>query len=159
MGLETAHPVVLEKLNKRVTLEQFADAASFLKREGIALRVFVLVKPPFMDEREALDWAVRSTQFAFDCGAEVVSLIPTRFGNGALEALAAQGQFAPPRLATLEAALEQSIALGRGRVFADVWDLEKFSDCPACFGARRERIARMNLEQQLLPPIRCEHCT
>ena len=31
MGLETAHPEVLEKLNKRMTLEQFAAAASFLR--------------------------------------------------------------------------------------------------------------------------------
>jgi hypothetical protein len=158
MGLETAHPEVLAKLNKRVTLEQFAAAAAFLKRAGIALRVFVLVKPPFMNEGEALEWAVRSTQFAFDCGAEVVSLIPTRSGNGALEALAAQGQFAPPRLATLEAALERGLALKRGRVFADTWDLVKFSDCSKCFAVRRERLEQMNLGQQGLPPIRCEHC-
>jgi len=158
MGLETVHPEVLGKLNKRVTLEQFASAAAFLKREGIALRVFVLVKPPFMDEGEALTWAVRSAQFAFDCGAEVVSLIPTRLGNGALEALAAQGQFTRPRLTTLEAAFEQSLGSRRGRVFADVWDLEKFSNCPACLAVRRERMNRMNLEQTLLPPIRCEHC-
>lgn len=159
MGLETAHPDVLAKLNKRVTVEQFAAAANFLKREGIALRVFVLVKPPFMDEGEALEWAVRSTQFAFDCGAEVVSLIPTRFGNGALEVLAAQGQFAPPRLATLEAALEQGISLRRGRVFADTWDLEKFSDCPKCLAARDARLKQMNLGQQVMPPFRCERCS
>ena len=158
MGLETAHPDVLEKLNKRVTLEQFAEAAAFLKREGIALRVFVLIKPPFMNEAQGLEWAVRSTQFAFDCGAEVVSLIPTRFGNGALEALAAQGQFAPPHLATVEAALEQAIALGRGRVFVDVWDLEKFSNCPACFPSRHERLTAMNRSQSVAAPISCGRC-
>lgn len=158
MGLETAHPDVLAKLNKRFTLDDFARAAEFLRREGIALRVFVLVKPPFMDEGEGLEWAVRSAKFAFDCGATVVSLIPTRFGNGALEALATAGQFAPPHLASVEAALELGIALGRGRVFADLWDLEKFSNCPACFPARRDRLRRLNLEQQFLPPILCDRC-
>jgi radical SAM enzyme (TIGR01210 family) len=48
MGLETAHPTVLEKLNKRVTLDRFAAAAGFLRSHGIALRVFILVQPPFM---------------------------------------------------------------------------------------------------------------
>ena len=32
MGLETAHPEVLEKLNKRMTLDQFAAAAQFLAK-------------------------------------------------------------------------------------------------------------------------------
>ena len=109
-----------------------------------------------MTEAEGLEWAVRSAEFAFDCGATVVSLIPTRFGNGALEALAVAGQFAPPQLASVEAALEQSIALGRGRVFADLWDLEKFSTCPACYPARRERLNQMNLRQCSGPGIECE---
>ncbi|HSH15792.1 MAG TPA: radical SAM protein, partial [Verrucomicrobiae bacterium] len=159
MGLETAHPQVLDQLNKRFNLDDFARAANRLRQEAIALRVFVLIKPPFMSEAEGLEWAVRSAEFAFDCGATAVSLIPTRPGNGALEALAAQGHFAPPRLATVEAALERGLALGRGRVFVDLWDLEKFSNCPACFAARRERLQRLNLEQQWLPPIRCERCS
>lgn len=159
MGLETAHPVVLEKLNKQMTLELFQRAANFLRRHDIALRVFVLVKPPFLDEGEALQWAERSIDFAFDCGASVVSLIPTRLGNGALEALMAQGLFAPPRLATLEAAAAYGVALGRGRVFADLWDLGKFSDCPACFGARATRLQAMNLLQEAPPPVRCPACS
>jgi archaeosine synthase beta-subunit len=159
MGLETAHPQVLERLNKRMTLDQFAKAADFLRKNEIALRVFVLVKPPFIvDEAEALHWAERSIDFAFDCGASVVSLIPTRFGNGALEALAEQGQFTPPKLATLEAALDYGISLKRGRVFADLWDLEKFSDCATCFARRSERLHTMNLEQVVTPIVECPRC-
>jgi len=56
MGLETAHPEVLARLNKRMTLDQFARAAEFLRGHDIALRVFILVKPPFLDEAEALEW-------------------------------------------------------------------------------------------------------
>jgi radical SAM enzyme (TIGR01210 family) len=160
MGLETAHPSVLEKLNKRMTLEQFSRAADFLRQNDIALRVFVLVKPPFMvNEAEALHWAERSIDFAFDCSASVVSLIPTRFGNGALEALAEQGQFAPPKLATLEAALDYGVKLKRGRVFADLWDLQKFSNCSACFPAKRKRLDEMNRSQSVIPGVVCKHCT
>ena len=158
MGLETAHPEVLEKLNKRMTLRDFAKAAEFLRENDIALRVFVLIKPPFLDELESLDWAQRSIRFAFDCGATVVSLIPTRPGNGALDALAERGRFSPPKMSTLEAALEHGIGLQRGRVFADLWDLEKFSGCPACFGARRSRLNEMNLRQHLTPRIVCGRC-
>jgi archaeosine synthase beta-subunit len=158
MGLETIHPEVLPRLNKRMAKEQFAAAADFLHRHEIALRAFVLVKPPFLDEGEALLWAQRSTEFAFDCGATVVSLIPVRPGNGALDELAAQGHFSPPKLRTLERAAEHGVAMKRGRVFADTWDLEQFSRCPSCFAARRERLNTMNLSQVVPESVRCPHC-
>lgn len=160
MGLETAHPEVLEKLNKRMTLELFARAAEFLRREGIALRAFILVQPPFLTDPDAARaWARRSVEFAFDAGATVAALIPTRAGNGALDALQAEGEFQPPSLATLEAALDDGLAAararGHGRVFADLWDLETFARCPACLPARRERLARLNLTQAWEPLPSC----
>ncbi|HKS38598.1 MAG TPA: hypothetical protein VJW76_15505, partial [Verrucomicrobiae bacterium] len=159
MGLETAHPEVLEKLNKRMTLDDFRRAAGFLRTNDIALRVFVLVKPPFvLDEAEALHWTKRSIDFAFDCGATVVSLIPVRQGNGALEELSRRGEFSPPRLGTLEAALDYGVGLQRGRVFADLWDLERFSGCSACFPERRDRLHAVNLRQEMRPRIGCEFC-
>lgn len=158
MGLETVEPTVLEKLNKRMTLDRFAKAAEFLRAHDVALRVFVLVKPPFLEESAALEWARRSVNFAFDCGAGVVSLIPTRAGNGALDSLAASGDFAPPKLATFEAAFDHGVGLQRGRVFADLWDLEKFSSCPNCFSTRRERLQEMNARQVVLPRVDCAAC-
>ena len=158
MGLETAEPTVLEKLNKRMTLDRFAEAAAFLRAHDIALRVFVLVKPPFLDEAAALEWARRSVDFAFDHGAGVVSLIPTRFGNGALESLAESGDFAPPKLQTLEAAFDYGVGSQRGRIFADLWDLEKFSDCAVCFPTRRERFRQMNERQVILQRASCAVC-
>jgi radical SAM enzyme (TIGR01210 family) len=158
IGLETAHPEVLERLNKRMTLGLFRRAAEFLVTHRIALRAFVLVKPPFMTEAEALEWGCRSIDFAFDCGASVVSLIPVRGGNGALEVLAALGQFAPPRLETLESVLDYGVGRGRGRVFADLWDLERFASCPACFGPRRQRLHSINASQAAAPPVVCAAC-
>ncbi len=158
LGLETVHPIVGPQLNKRATLDQFAAAADRLGQNGIALRVFILVKPPFLDEAEALHWAQRSLDFAFDCGATVAALIPTRAGNGALEALAARGEFAPPRLETLEAAAAYGVRLGRGRVFADLWDLQRFSTCANCFAARQARLREMNLKQEVPARIECRNC-
>jgi radical SAM enzyme (TIGR01210 family) len=158
MGLETAHPLVLSRLNKRMTLDQFSRAASWLYDHGVALRVFILVKPPFLDEAEALDWAARSLDFAFDCGAGVAVLIPTRLGNGALDALARRGEFSPPRLSTLENAMAYGLSLKRGRVFADLWDLEQFADCSACSARRAARLCAMNLQQTILAPVICAAC-
>jgi radical SAM enzyme (TIGR01210 family) len=158
MGLETVDDDVLSRLNKGMTLDQFAKSADLLTANGIDLRVFVLVKPPFTDEVGALEWAKRSLDFAFDCGATAASLIPTRAGNGAMEALAAEGQFAPPRMATFEAALEYGLRLKRGRVFADLWEPQFLDPCLFCQAARVSRMREINLRQTVLDPVLCGAC-
>jgi radical SAM enzyme (TIGR01210 family) len=156
MGLETVHPEVLSRLNKRMTLELFRRAADLLREHGTDLRVFILVRPPWLSEAEGLEWAKRSLDFGFECGAAVCSLIPTRGGNGAMEALAAAGEYAPPSLATLEAALEYGLSLRAGRVLADLWDLDRLPACPRCFLARRARLREMNRAQAIAAPVACD---
>lgn len=158
MGLETVHPDILPRLNKNMTLDQFSAAAGFLRQNEIDLRVFILVKPPFLDEREGLDWARHSVDFAFDSGASAVALIPTRGGNGAMDVLAAKGHFAPPSIQSLEESVAYGLRQNRGRVFADLWDLEKISTCDACFAHRAARLREMNLRQTFLDPIDCSAC-
>ena len=156
MGLEIADDAILARLNKRMTLAMFRRAAEFLTRHNIGVRVFVIVKPPFVrTEAEALEFARRSIDFAFECGAEVVSLIPARFGPAALDELAAQGDFAPPTLATFEVALDYGVARRRGRVFADLWDIEKLGGGHR-LEARVARLREMNFTQAVLPPVGCE---
>ncbi len=158
MGLETVHPEVLPRLNKRMTLQQFSSAAEWLQENDIDLRAFILIKTPFMDEAEGLEWTERSLDFAFDCGAMAVSLIPTRGGNGALDELERNGEFSPPRMKTVEAALNYGLGLKRGRVFVDLWDLKVPGACEPCYRARVSRLTEMNLRQSILPPVRCDRC-
>ena len=148
LGLETAHPEVLERLNKGINRESFQRSAEWIRRHEMDLRVFVLVKPPFLNETEALEWACRSMDFAFDCGANTISLIPTRSGNGALESLEARGEFSPPRPETLEAALRYGIGLGRGRVLADTWDLERLETDPIRRASLLSRLENGNRTQR-----------
>jgi radical SAM enzyme (TIGR01210 family) len=156
IGLETAHAETLARLNKRMTIESFRRAASFLAEHDIDLRVFVLLNPPFLKGEEAIDWACRSIDLAADCGAVVCSVIPTRSGNGAMEALG--DAVAPPRLAALERVIEYGISLPRLRVFADLWDLERFFDCD-CSQLRRTRLQQMNRAQTVPVPVSCERCS
>ena len=156
MGLETAHPEILQKLNKRMTLGMFEGAAGMLREIGVDLRAFVLVKPPFMDDALALRWGKRSIDFAIECGAGVVSMIPTRTGNGALDELMRQGEFAEPDLRLLEDVVDYGVGLARARVFADLWDLRRFSKCPKCFEARQERFHRMNCTQRVSERVNCD---
>ena len=166
MGLETAHPDALARLNKGCTLDDFALAARALTAHGVGLRVFLLVHPPFVPAGEQVAWLLRSIDVAIDAGASVIALIPTRDDPrdagrpGPMTALAADGLFAPPTLVTLEDAAAHAMrhAAGRARVVADLWDLAAFATCPACLDARRARLLRLNLEQRVPDPIPCAAC-
>jgi hypothetical protein len=125
------------------------------------LRVFLLVSPPFVPPGEQDEWMLRSIDAALAAGAAVIALIPTRRGNGTIESLEADGLFVGPHLADLERSLALALARRRPtrvRIFADLWDIDRFASCPACLADRRRRLDVMNLEQTLLPPVTCAHC-
>lgn len=156
MGLECVNISILEKLNKRMTLEEFTGSVGFLLDNDIFTRAFILLRPPFLTENDGIFWAERSLDFAFDAGVECCVIIPVRGGNGAMEQLAAKGLFNPPGIRSLEKVLEYGIEKQEGRVFADTWDLKQFSMCDICHTSRTDRINGMNLTQTILPEIICE---
>lgn len=158
LGLETVHPQVLPKLNKRMTLGDFDRAAGMLRKQGIHVRSFVLLAPPFLPLDLAQEWCLRSVRHAFEQGARVCSIIPTRGGNGAMELLAARGNYAPPSLRQLESVHAEALKLNAGRVFVDLWDAEKFADCDACTADRIARLQRMNLQQRIERAVACDVC-
>lgn len=158
MGLETADPAVLERLNKRMTLEDFDRAATTLRANGIGIRAFVLVSPPFVAPDDVVTAAVQSAEYAFSRGVQHVSLIPARGGNGAMEDLERAGVFTPPRLSQLEGALERCLALGGGVVTADLWDARALATCGSCGRARLDRLARMNRTGRMEPRVPCGAC-
>jgi radical SAM enzyme (TIGR01210 family) len=158
MGLETAHPEVLAKLNKRMTLDQYAASAERLRAKNIDLRAFVLVQPPFMPTEESLFWTQRSIDFAFQCGATAISLLPTRAGNGAMDEFEQAGHFVSPKFRIIEEAQDYGIELAKGRVFVDLWDIDRLACCPMCRQARIKRLQEINLHQKKLAHILCDRC-
>ncbi len=156
MGLETIHPVVMPKLNKQITKENFRTAVSFLRDLDIIVRAFILLNPPFLKSvEENREWCLKSVKFAFDAGVSACSIIPTRGGNGIMDHFEEVGDFIPPKLEELETVYADSLRLQKGLVFCDLWDLEKFSDCKTCFNERKRRLETMNLTQKVVPEIDC----
>ena len=158
LGLETVHPEVLPRLNKQMTVDDFSHAATRLRSEGIRLRTFILLRPPFLTEEEGIEWAMKSIEFAFEAGVSCCSVVPTRAGNGIMEQLESNGLFASPQLSSMEIVQERGIQLNAGRVFMDTWDAQKFAGCPDCAEQRIQRIADMNLGQEVAPRQACETC-
>ncbi len=156
IGLETVHQDVLNRLNKQMTLDDFQRAVDFLLIHDIAVRAFILHKPPFMDEQQGIEWSLRSIEWAFSIGVGCCTVIPTRSGKGLLERLQHHGLFSPPTLASVEQVLEEGLRISGGRVLMDLWDIEHLYNCPDCGPQRTDRMRRMNLSQHILPTVRCD---
>lgn len=158
MGLETIHPEAGARLNKRLDLARFDRAAAFLVGSGIELRVFVLLGAPYVPQQESVDWSVRAADYAAQRGAAVVSIIPVRGGNGEMERLASLGQFSPPTLVQLEAALDRCVGWGGTVVTADLWDADRLAACETCRAARIERLRRLNVSGRAERRVVCREC-
>jgi radical SAM enzyme (TIGR01210 family) len=158
MGLETIHPVAAAQLNKRLDLARFDWAASFLSENGVDLRVFVLIGAPFVRADETVAWTVRTVEYAVDRGASVVSIIPVRGGNGEMERLEALGDFIPPTLSQLEAALDGCSQIARAVITADLWDVDRLAACEHCRSERIERLRRLNVTGRAEPRVACTMC-
>jgi radical SAM enzyme (TIGR01210 family) len=170
LGLETAHAGALEKLNKGMTVEDFDACTRRLVSHGIRVRSFVLVGVPFLRKEEWAEATRTSLAVSFAAGASVVSLVPTRLGNGTLEDLQRAGDFVPPDLSDLEAALGDFLEgeEGRGRapgggrtrglVLADLWNAGELPAPRCCAAARVDRLRQMNIIQRTLPLPPCPSC-
>jgi radical SAM enzyme (TIGR01210 family) len=158
IGLETVDPEVLPRIKPSMTLDDFERAARLLADNGVELRAFILLGPPGHLGQQRVDWAKRSIDYAFSLGVECCVVIPVRPGNGIVDGLEVQGLFSRTNLAELQSVVEYGIRAGRGRVFADLWDVERIAGCLHCSDARIVALEQLNLTQRTSAPMNCS-CT
>lgn len=158
MGLESADPEVLARLNKGMTLADFERAAATLRSAGIGLRVFVLLPPPFLPSARAVESVLRSVDHAVDCGARHVALVPTRGGNGALDDLRGRGDSVPPAPALIDDVVDRCAATTGAVVTIDLWDIDRIAACARCRPAWTARLRRFNRTGRPGPRVHCSTC-
>ncbi len=84
IGLESASDEVLERsINKSFRVKDYVRAAETLNSMEIPLKTYILLKPPFLTEKEAIEDAVRSIIFASKYSKEI-SLNPINIQNHTL---------------------------------------------------------------------------
>ncbi len=99
IGLETSNDFIREYcINKGFRFKDFMRSAELLKSNGIGVKVYLLLKPPFLSEREAIEDVLRSVEDVREI-ADVISLNPTNVQSGTyLEKLWIRGLYRPPWL-------------------------------------------------------------
>jgi len=119
LGLESANDRVLRcSVNKGLTVEDYDRAARAVKSLGLSLRTYVLLKPPFLTEAEAVADAKATIAFASRL-SDTISLNPVNVQKGTLvERLWRTWSFRPPWLWSVLDVLRAGTASGR-RVVCD----------------------------------------
>ena len=99
IGLESASDFVREVLiNKGFTFQEFEEAAKLLRRRGFRVKAYLLLKPPFLSEGEAIADVVHSA-LKIKKLVDVISINPTNVQRGTLvEKLWERKLYRPPWL-------------------------------------------------------------
>jgi hypothetical protein len=121
MGLESANDRVLEyAINKGFTYADWQRAAEQVRDAGFEVKTYVLLKPPFLGEGEAIMDAVATVDAAAEY-SDAVSLNPVAVhGNTLVEHLWKRGRYRPPWLWSVAAVLEHMAARFDGLITCDV---------------------------------------
>ncbi|MDR2720556.1 MAG: hypothetical protein LBC03_07130 [Nitrososphaerota archaeon] len=100
MGVEAQNEIVRNVcVNKQNTKEQFMNAVNLLKSYNVKPLAYILIKPPFLTEQEAIDEAVATAHFAVSIGFERISFEPMSIhANTVVEALTQTGDYKTPWL-------------------------------------------------------------
>jgi len=97
LGLESADPEVLEiSVRKGFTPDDSRRAGMMIKNAGLKVRTYVLLKPLYLSEKEAIDDAVSSIRFA-DGFSDEISVNPVNVQKFTLiERIWRKGGYRPP---------------------------------------------------------------
>ncbi|MFW9967870.1 MAG: archaeosine biosynthesis radical SAM protein RaSEA [Candidatus Thorarchaeota archaeon] len=110
MGLESADDLVRSLcINKGFSLSEFETALKTAASHGIGTRAYVLVKPPFLTERDALLDAVQTIVAAAELGVTTISVNPVNVQKHTLvQRMWSRGHYRPPWLWTVMEILKES---------------------------------------------------
>ncbi|HKZ89712.1 MAG TPA: archaeosine biosynthesis radical SAM protein RaSEA [Thermoplasmata archaeon] len=109
LGLESSDDRVLRQgVNKVWGLKEHARAANLAREVGATVKTYLLVKPPFLTEAEAIEDAVRSGHDA-DPYSDTISFNPVNVqSHTVVDRLFRRGEYRPPWLWSVLEVLERT---------------------------------------------------
>jgi len=162
VGLETANDYVREHaINKGFSFSEYKNAAKTLKKYDVKLKTYVLVKPPFLTEKESINDSV-STIKKIDPYTDVVSLNPTNVQrNTVVDYLWKRKQYRPAWLWSIVEILKQSKKNTKARVKCDIaggGNIRGAHNCRSCDRTVLDSIADFSLSQdtKVFDDLECE---
>lgn len=118
MGFETKNDIIRDVLiNKGESFYLYKRALEALKEYRVRSLAYILLKPPFLSELDAILDAENTIEFAFECGFDAVSLEPVSIHNFSfIDLLYCQGLYQTPWLWSVVRVVKDTFRFGEIRV-------------------------------------------
>jgi radical SAM enzyme (TIGR01210 family) len=132
VGLESVDDHIRNNfINKGILFRDFPSILNNCKEFDIGVKVYLLFKPPFLNEQAAIDDCIYSIRKLIDLGVNSISINPTNIQKGTLvEYLWFQNRYRPPWYYSLFKAIRNSVSQN------DLKNLRLLSD-PSGAGTKR----------------------
>jgi radical SAM enzyme (TIGR01210 family) len=165
IGLESANDAILEKsINKHMKFVDFVRAANIARSLGVLVKTYLLIKPSFLTEREAIEDAVESVRKASPY-TTTFSFNPMNVQNFTfVEHLFHRGEYRPPYLWSVAEILRRAKPITNARLQCDPTgggSRRGAHNCAKCDDAVLADIRRFSLTQNIralegIMEIKCE---
>ena len=111
IGLETSNDHIrINYLNKGLRYDDFLSAVKLIRRNQIGIRVYLLFKPPFLNEISAIDDCIASIKKMIELKVNTISINPVNIQKGTLvEYLWKKELYRPPWFYSLIKCLKSAI--------------------------------------------------
>ncbi|MFW9940696.1 MAG: archaeosine biosynthesis radical SAM protein RaSEA [Candidatus Thorarchaeota archaeon] len=112
IGLETVNDYIRTYyINKGMLFNDFKNVLNMCKENGIGVRVYLLLKPPFLNEEGAIDDCINSITNLIKLKVNTISVNPVNIQKGTLvEYLYLQNRYRPPWYYSLFKVFKKSIS-------------------------------------------------
>ena len=142
IGLETANDDIrCKSINKGFKFADFERAAKLARKNGASIRTYLILKPPYISEGDAINDALESIKIAGPL-SDVISVNPMNIQNyTVVEGLWKKNLYRPPWLWSLVSILEKANELTNVRVIS----------APSGGGSRRGVHNCRKCDKEILP--------
>jgi len=161
-GLESANDDIRDAcVNKGFSFADYERAALFMRERGIPLRTYLLLKPPFLTEREAMRDTMDSVERTIPY-SESVSINPVNVQRDTLvERLWKRGEYRSPWWWTLLEVLRHGSKIGGSRIMSapsGAGSPRGIHNCGKCEDKFIEAVRRFSFKQdpKVLDDLQCD---
>ena len=117
IGLQSSDDLVRETIvNTRISRAVFEAAIAIMKELSVYPKVYLMIKPPFLTDAEAITDVIQSVQYVRSLGIEGVTLCPTRVSRNTVAWQLGISILQPPNLWTVVDTVRQIHEVAQVRV-------------------------------------------
>jgi radical SAM enzyme (TIGR01210 family) len=163
IGLESIDPIVRKLcINKNYELSAYESCLKLIHKHGMKVLSYVMLKPCFTTEAEALQDTINTTEYAFDLGSDVVSIEPVNLSKYNMSGtLSSVGLHRAPWLWTVRSVLAHAHNLGQvrfgGDQFAPMYH-QQAHNCEVCSRTVKDAMLEFNGDNDIdkLNTLNCD---